>query len=194
MYDTVLIGSQCWMAENLNVGTMVSGTTTMTNNPVIEKYCYQNLDSNCIQDGGLYQWEEAMQYTTVEGAQGICPAGWHIPAESDWQTLELTLGMDPVEVVTQGWRGLAQSLGTALLQGGSSGFEALYNGFIDPRVGIVFDKGTRFVAWSSYRFVFGDGTVSNNAHTRSLQTTRPLEVGKFSEWIIYGQTVRCVRD
>jgi uncharacterized protein (TIGR02145 family) len=91
IYPTVLIGAQCWMAANLNTGTMVNGTVTMTDNGVIEKYCYNNNAANCAVYGGLYQWDEVMNYTESPGAQGICPDGWHIPTDEEWCTLSLTL-------------------------------------------------------------------------------------------------------
>jgi len=91
-YNTVLIGNQCWMKENLNIGTMINGTQGQTNNGVIEKHCYNNLESNCGIYGGLYQWNEIMQYVTTEGTTGLCPAGWHIPTDSEWTTLITNLG------------------------------------------------------------------------------------------------------
>ncbi|MCP4252684.1 MAG: hypothetical protein GY775_04615 [Candidatus Scalindua sp.] len=93
LYDTVQIGSQCWMAENLNVGTMVEGSMDQPYDTVIEKYCYRNILDNCNAYGGLYQWREMMQYVTTEGTQGICPTGWHIPTDAEWKTLEMYLGM-----------------------------------------------------------------------------------------------------
>jgi hypothetical protein len=57
-YNTVQIGTQCWMAENLNIGTMITGTTEMANDSIIEKYCYCNSTANCDIYGGLYQWNE----------------------------------------------------------------------------------------------------------------------------------------
>ena len=87
-YSIVEIGDQCWMAENLNVGIMISGNEEMTNNGVIEKYCYGNQTYNCDEYAGLYQWNEMMQYTTLEGTQGICPDGWHIPTDNEWKILE----------------------------------------------------------------------------------------------------------
>lgn len=72
-YNTVLIGTQCWMAENLNIGTMINGSSDQTDNATIEKYCYNNKTANCDTYGGLYQWTEMMQYVMTEGAQGICP-------------------------------------------------------------------------------------------------------------------------
>ncbi len=86
-YPTVQIGSQCWMAKNLNVGIMIDGSSNQANNSIIEKYCYDNDASNCTTYGGLYQWNEMMGYTTTQGTQGICPAGWHIPTDAEWCTL-----------------------------------------------------------------------------------------------------------
>jgi len=87
-YSTVLIGSQCWMAENLNIGTRIDGINDQTNDSIIEKYCHENLENNCDIYGGLYQWNEMMQYTTAQGAQGICTDGWHIPTDDEWKVLE----------------------------------------------------------------------------------------------------------
>ena len=91
-YNTVMIGSQCWMAQNLNTGLKINGTSNQTNNGIIEKYCYGNLESNCDIYGGLYQWDEAMLYSTTPGVQGICPAGWHFPTFEEWSTLTTFLG------------------------------------------------------------------------------------------------------
>ena len=86
-YATIQIGSQCWMQENMNIGEMIEGSINQSNNSVIEKYCYNNDSSDCDLYGGLYQWNEAMNGTTTEGAQGICPDGWHIPTDAEWTEL-----------------------------------------------------------------------------------------------------------
>lgn len=75
------------LAQNLNVGTRINGLQEQTNNGIIKKYCYGDLDSNCNVYGGLYQWDEAMQYVTTEGVKGICPTGWHLPTDAEWCTL-----------------------------------------------------------------------------------------------------------
>jgi len=91
-YATVSIGLQTWMAENLVVGLRIDGVQQQTDNGVIEKYCYGNDEANCAVYGGLYQWNETMQYDTTAGVQGICPSGWHIPADGEWTTLFTFLG------------------------------------------------------------------------------------------------------
>ena len=92
VYNTVLIGTQCWFAQNLNIGIRINGTSEQTNNNIIEKYCYNDLEANCNTYGGLYQWNEAMQYSTTEGVKGICPTGWHLPTDAEWTTLTTFLG------------------------------------------------------------------------------------------------------
>jgi len=84
IYHTLQIGSQCWLKENLDIGVRINSSQEQSNNYVIEKYCYNDLDSNCNIYGGLYQWNELMQYVTTPGAQGICPTGWHVPTEPEW--------------------------------------------------------------------------------------------------------------
>jgi len=95
-YPTIVIGTQCWFRKNLNVGDKINGNQNQQNNSTIEKYCYSNQDNNCIEYGGLYQWNEMMQYVTNEGAQGICPDGWHIPADDEWTELTDFLGGNDV--------------------------------------------------------------------------------------------------
>jgi uncharacterized protein (TIGR02145 family) len=84
-YNTVQIGDQCWLKENLNVGTMINSSADQGNNGLIEKHCFNNDTTMCNIYGGLYQWEEAMQYTNnYSKNKGICPVGWHIPTASDF--------------------------------------------------------------------------------------------------------------
>lgn len=109
-YATTQIGDQCWMAENLSVGVKIDGTIEMIDNGIIEKYCYDN--SNCATYGGLYQWDEIMQYSTIEGSQGICPDGWHLPSNEDWCILEDYA--DSGEIICPGGLGTGTDAGTNL--------------------------------------------------------------------------------
>jgi uncharacterized protein (TIGR02145 family) len=104
VYNTIQIGTQCWMKENLNIGTRIDGPSEQTDNNTIEKYCYDNLTTNCDIYGGLYQWGEMVQYLNgasdtsswnpVPGTnvQGICPTGWHLPTNVEYSTLITYLG------------------------------------------------------------------------------------------------------
>ena len=91
-YNTVVIGgNNCWMAQNLNVGTRINSSGDQTNNNIPEKYCYNDEETNCDIYGGLYQWDELMQYVLTAGVQGLCPSGWHIPTQSEWCTMAHSL-------------------------------------------------------------------------------------------------------
>ncbi|MBN2044812.1 MAG: hypothetical protein JW757_07320 [Anaerolineales bacterium] len=79
------IGNQWWMSENLRVATNRSGEQ-------IARRCYQNDEANCEVYGGLYTWDIAMDGTNQEGAQGLCPDGWHIPTDAEWIVLFDYLG------------------------------------------------------------------------------------------------------
>lgn len=96
VYSMIQIGKQCWMKENLNIGTRIQASSYQTNNSIIEKHCYNNIEDSCTVYGGLYQWNEMMQYVTTPGAQGICPGGYHIATAAEWDTLAVYLGGSPV--------------------------------------------------------------------------------------------------
>jgi uncharacterized protein (TIGR02145 family) len=78
-YKWVKIGNQIWMAENLNYDAPGSK-------------CYDNEPTNCITYGKLYDWATAMNgsessATNPSSIQGVCPTGWHLPSDDEWQTL-----------------------------------------------------------------------------------------------------------
>jgi uncharacterized protein (TIGR02145 family) len=115
VYQTVQIGSQCWMATNLNYGTILASSEDQRDNCVFEKYCYNDNPVNCTNQGGLYQWDELMQYDDTPGDQGFCPPDWHIPTENDWNTLF-------ANYVSNAFAG------SPLKYSGYSGFNALLSG------------------------------------------------------------------
>lgn len=90
-YHTILIGSQCWFKENLNIGTPIHPLNNQQDNGIIEKYCAGGDTVYCKKYGGLYQWGEVMAYDTTSGSRGICPEGWHIPDDEEWKLLQGTV-------------------------------------------------------------------------------------------------------
>ena len=154
------IGTQVWAKANLNVGTRIAGTTAQTNNSILEKYCYDDTELNCTTYGGLYQWDEAMQYVTTNGAQGICPTGSHIPTDNDWKILEVQLGMTQAQADTgYAWRGTDQ--GTQLEPGGSSGLNV-------PFTGYRYTDGSFYYLSSQTQFWSSSESSSTNAWDRYL--------------------------
>ena len=135
-YNTVKIGTQCWLKENLNAGTMIQSGVSPANNSNIEKYCYNNDINNCNIYGGLYLWDEAMQYVNTPGTQGICPTGWHIPTPDEFQELSGSVGKDVWAYLEVG-----QSLGT-----NTSGFSALLAGYYSSGKFGWKDSGTSYLS------------------------------------------------
>jgi len=107
-YKTVVIGTQTWMAQNLNYA-------------VDSSWCYDNSADSCAKYGRLYQWAAAMgldaEYKTdwdsvYVNRQGVCPEGWRIPNDDDWLTLlyyvEVNNGSEEIDASlksTSGWYG-----------------------------------------------------------------------------------------
>ena len=132
-YHTIQVGGQCWLKENLNVGEMILSPQAQTNNGVIEKYCMGDMMYICDLVGGLYFWNEMMAYTNETGGQGICPEGWHVPTDMEWNILEgaadslYSIG-DPI---WEGWNWRGFDAGGNLKQVGTQNWEYPNTGATD---------------------------------------------------------------
>jgi uncharacterized protein (TIGR02145 family) len=172
-YPTIQIGGQCWQAANLNFGSFISSSQYQRDNCIAEKYCYNDNSTTCITSGGLYQWDEIMQYQVVEGVQGLCPPGWHLPTGQDWSTLFSNY-------INNGFAGLA------LLFTGYSGFNAFVDGVS------YFNKSWKFNTlstcfWSST----AHGTKKAWAH--AMNTYDP-SVSYYPSFRANAFSVRCIKD
>ncbi len=164
LYHTVQIGNNCWMKENLNVGERIDGTVSQTNNNIIEKYCYADVENNCTTYGGLYTWNEMMQYSITEGVQGICPTGWHVSTFDEWWYLNIYLGGDLKELGTVHWAspntGATNSSGfTALPSGNMSTGPTLFTDFWISH-GSGTDAYYRELYYNTATLISGAGTTS----------------------------------
>jgi uncharacterized protein (TIGR02145 family) len=138
-YSTVIVGSQVWMAENLNYGIQVSAPNKLGPN---QKYCYDNLKYNCDIYGALYPWNVAVglgdstlcNFETCEDkltgqVQGICPTGWHIPSVKDWNILENTLTSKKLDSISAD--ALKSKMDWKRSGADSYGFSALPTGYFE---------------------------------------------------------------
>ncbi|MCX6270187.1 MAG: lamin tail domain-containing protein, partial [Bacteroidetes bacterium] len=185
-YHTVLIGSQCWMKENLNIGNMISNSSDQTNNNIIEKYCYDGIESNCDIYGGLYQWNEMMQYTLIAGTRGICPLDWHIPDDNDWQALAEFLGGWNIAGGKMKETGLSHWNSPNTGATNESGFTALgaaYR-FYD---GNTYDLGNFAYFWSSSQY------DANHVRDHGIQHN-DATMGQGYSNKAFGFSVRCMMD
>jgi uncharacterized protein (TIGR02145 family)/prepilin-type N-terminal cleavage/methylation domain-containing protein len=229
IYNTVQIGTQCWMKENLNTGTMVLGINDQTNNNLIEKYCYNNNTNNCAVYGGLYQWAEAVQYLNntsntqswnpipTGNVQGICPLGFHIPTDTEFNILEqytvatIASSATPYDcdTVLTGWRRCADATDPATDAGGLAGvgkslkainqgsgngagddlvgFSALMTGYRQPSSIFCCRPGNTMI-WQSNQ---NNSTTSFNRGFSSTYSTISRNIITSKE---YGLPLRCLKD
>jgi uncharacterized protein (TIGR02145 family) len=210
IYHTVEIGDQWWMAENLKTTKFNNGTDIplVTDNEdwlstTTPAYGWFDNDQVTYGNtyGALYNW-----YTINTG--DLCPAGWHVPTNSEWNELELTLGMSREELNTTGFRGtnqgsklagnadlwkVSEDNNSSIIESdvhfGISGFNALPGGTIFPCSTGICSRPTGTIGywWSSDEF------DSNNAWYRGLlnfiKGTVKDDIDKKS-----GLSVRCVKD
>ena len=99
-YEAVLIGTKVWMAENLNLGLKDGGGVcrSLVKDPTYELEPITDCENNPY--GRVYTWDEAMNEeqnsnANPSGVQGICPDGWHLPSETEFQTLLNFVGETP---------------------------------------------------------------------------------------------------
>lgn len=127
-YKSVKIGTQTWMTENLNVSTFRNGDPIpqVKSNEEWKQagenkqpaWCYyENDPKNGNKYGKLYNWY------AVNDPRGLAPAGWHIPTDAEWTTLENHLGDDAGKKMksASGWNGY----GCKKCDGGSSEFKKI---------------------------------------------------------------------
>ena len=120
IYNTVQIGDQTWMADNLKVTHYPDGSPIRhVEDSAIwfhfgrydKAFCYyENVLVNGYVYGALYTWTAAINDTlgsdtNPSGIRGICPDGWHMPSDSEWKQLEMFLGMSQEEADNMDWRG-----------------------------------------------------------------------------------------
>jgi len=179
-YHTVQIGNQIWLKENLDVGTMIQGIDTAKNNGTIEKYCYNNDTANCTSYGGLYQWDEAMQYSPTAGAQGICPPGWHIPTVAEFMILKNTVDSNGNALKAVG-QGTGAGVGT-----NTSGFSALLAGNRHPDGNFSIFGANTFL-WSSTWY------NTTDAFNLTMDSDNSL-IYLLNNLKVYGFSVRCIKD
>ena len=198
VYHTVSIGEQCWLRENLNIGLMINDSIGMTDNDTIEKYCYDNDTANCDKNGGLYQWHEMMEYFPLQGAQGICPQGWHIPTDEDWKELEAFVDTeydiyDPIwdETMFRGFdagKNLKSLLGWH--EGGNGNnlhdFKALPAGFWEQGANFS-SEGMEAHFWSSAHDVGANGLKRMLSYDED-------KIYRSYHWDESAISIRCIKD
>lgn len=196
-YPVIKIGTQFWMAENLE-------TTKFNDGSVIENitdnygwaditapaYSWYNNDKETYKPkyGAFYNW-----YAVNTGK--LCPSGWHVPSDAEYKTLEKYLGMTQEHADNLGPRGTDQGSQMKSTSGwinngngtNTSGFTALPGGVRNHTTGAFMNEGYLTGFWSStensqeqafYRYLFGD----------------QVKVGRDFLVKSAGKYIRCIKD
>ena len=173
VYQTVQIGSQCWLASNLNYGTILVSSQDQRDNCITEKYCYNDNPINCTNYGGLYQWDKLMLFDETQANQGFCPPGWHIPTENEWNILF-------ANYINNGFAG------SPLKYSGYSGFNALLSG------ARYINKGWDFGGFATF-FWSSTPRSSTWAWAHGMNDEDP-SVSIFPSSRVNAFSVRCLKD
>jgi uncharacterized protein (TIGR02145 family) len=187
IYNTVLIGTQCWTKENLKVskyndGTTIPNQTANTNWGTLltgALTVYIGAASYLATYGYLYNWYAA------KDTREICPTGWHVPTNTEWETLNTYLGG---KTIAGGKMKSTSSLWTSPNIGAvnTSGFSALPGGTRHTN-GSFYNIGVYALFWSATEYD-GNGAWSN--HVKNSVD----DVFRGSGDKTSGFSVRCLRD
>jgi uncharacterized protein (TIGR02145 family) len=198
-YNTVVIGSQVWMAENLktvryNTGTPITNITgdgawALDSVAQTPAYCWYNDDiSNRDAHGALYNF-------WAVNSGDLCPTGWHVPSDADFKVLESFLGVSGATIDNYGWRGTNQGAQLKSTTGwdtpngtNTSGFNAVPGGYRYYKTGTSNNLTTIAFYWTTTY-----DAPPTRAWDRQLLDSRndvfrgviPLGAGK---------SVRCLKD
>ena len=188
-YKTVTIGTQTWMAQNLNYETANS-------------YCYDDNASYCTKYGRLYTWAAAMDSegtwsTNGKGCgygttcsptypvRGVCPEGWHLPTRAEFETLVTAIGDESIAgqklKSTTGWTAHRD-----FINEDAFAFSALPAGVRDYYGG-YYNEGNDAYFWSSTE------DNSDDAYSMGLYCNGD-HAYLYSYGKNYGDSVRCLKD
>lgn len=197
LYKTVTIGSQIWMAENLNYAYTAP---TKDNGLDSSSFCLDNKSGNCTKYGRLYLWSAVMDSAgvipgnTANGCgkgpecqvsgivRGVCPMGWHVPDSTEWETLFTAVGgKDKAGTVLKslsGWTG--DGNGTD-----DYSFNAVPAGYRNG--------GGNFAGEGGYAYFWGAPLENGDAYGVHLDYDIANATLDFL-YRNYGRSVRCVKD
>ncbi len=164
-YKTIIIDKQTWMAENLNYKTQ-SGS-----------WCYKLIPDNCNKYGQLYNWETA---------KNVCPKGWHLPADNEWNTLVYYLGgnkaaYERMRYNTSSWKS------SNIESSNSSGFSALPGGY-------RFINGTYFNISYGALFWSASEKTDSTAYSRLLYYSKAKVQRSSKTKKTTAFSVRCIKN
>ena len=199
VYNTVMIGTQCWMAENLKTTSYRNGDpiSNVTDNASWEAlstgaFSWWNNDAAGYKDsyGALYNWY------AVGDNRNVCPTGWHVASDDEWEILEVYIGLTSTQADSIGFRGKDQ---------GGKLKESCFSHWSSPNAGATNSSGFTAVP-GGYRFldgrfdaILGEAYIwsmtangENDAWARSLHNYAAF-IGRNGHNKRLGFSVRCIQ-
>jgi uncharacterized protein (TIGR02145 family) len=199
VYQTVKIGDQWWMAENLIV-THFNDSTTIeeieSDASLNEAWAAAEIPAYCAgpKNGNLYN------AYVVNAEKNIAPKGWHVPTDEEWKKLEKTIGMSQEEADNAGWRGVLEA--NALASKNRTGwgpqvsdsdlYGTDYYGFNGVPAGVRGYDGRTNIQNNSAWWWSKTSTDSTNYY-RSIDTDH-TEIFRHATVHAYGMSIRCIKD
>lgn len=210
-YNLININGQCWMTSNLkerpsNFSSLTNTSWLNTSATDMGYWGYYNTTTTngsagwgnaepASGEGYLYQWSAAMNSSTVERSQGVCPAGFHIPSDCEWMYLEHGQGMSITEQqVNNNWRAnTSDNQGTpgnklrsaGVGQTNASGFTALLTG-TRASDGVFYSRTSQGTLWSS--------SASTSQSSIRLIMSGARGIYRISYAKSNAESVRCLKD
>jgi uncharacterized protein (TIGR02145 family) len=199
IYNTVLIGAQCWMKENLKTTHYKNGTPIQTGLSdtawiitTTGAYAdYNNDISNSVVYGRLYNW-----YAVADSA-GLCPAGWHVPEEGEWNILVKSIDANADTICNVCYQ--SQIAGGAMKEIGITHWASPNTGASNSSSFTILPSGHRnnvgaYLSIGYYGFLW-----SATSYSATLAYYRLFDYQSNAEFRNYavnrnGNSVRCVRD
>jgi len=185
IYQTVTIGTQVWMKENLRNKHAIDGSILQG------VYAYNNDESNVSIYGRLYTYASALK---------ACPAGWHLPSDKEWQQLEKFLGMPDAELTqTALKRGESANVGGKLKSEGTSLWNAPNTGATDETGFSAIPHGTKSIdgTYNDMGMVCEYWTSTADGSTNAFDHGLGSYLGGVARFSInrsFGIGVRCIKD
>jgi uncharacterized protein (TIGR02145 family) len=189
-YETIKIGTQVWMKQNLMTIHFRNGDPVpTTQNPTediseetdpIYQWTYNAVENNAFEYGRLYTWY------AVTDPRGLCPEGWHVPTDADWVTLFKELG------------GI-DAAGAQLMEAGTDHWPAPNTNTTNGSDFTAMPGGCRFYMWN-FMYIDEIGYYWTSSPRNStdayyyLFTSSPAKVQQATYNKKFGFSVRCVKD
>jgi uncharacterized protein (TIGR02145 family) len=200
VYQTVTIGTQVWMAQNLKVTHYRNGDS-IPNVSVAATWIALTTGALCSYDNDVNNvaiYGRLYNAYAVGDSRGLAPAGWHVPSDAEWQQLEMALGMSQATAVTSGYRGTTE--GGKLKETGTvhwanpnigatneNGFSALPGGFRS------YDRGTDYFIHNVANFWTSTKNGTDSAWCRYVSYNH-ADVARSYLSERDGFSIRCVKD